>query len=301
MEEGAPPPRRKSVFEEFGEWVSERAKKVLYEHQRNAIEGITTHLRVRPGLKAAAILPTGTGKTPIAIMLPYWLRSKRVLVVTPRTTLRQQYMGSAADSHTEESAFLLKTRIVPSDRKDILGNIKEATDAHALFDGIDVVDGTVANAQIFTDKKGSTRREWREILPPSTYDLVIVDEAHFHPAETWQNICDHFSQGRAQVIFLTATPYRADQSEVCKKEEICYQFLRSEGVKNRIIRDVESIQISFDGKTEKRIDEEQAIEEDEISFSVLLKIKEQLDEHDNLYPLPGGKKHKALLSNHSLM
>ena len=307
-----------------------------------ATEHVIAHLQQRRSTlnstrKAVVVLPTGTGKTAVALLLPHALRCMRVLVVTPRDTLRSQMYEAATNSHKrlQQPAFLLSIGIIPADREDMLGNVRLANTAHLLFDNISSVSMTVANAAIFTDRRNQTRRSWMRLIPPSTYDLVIVDEAHFHPAPTWENICKHFLQNPAcNVVFLTATPFRQDGDRVCESDEFCYQLTRTEAVRRGIIRDVRSIFISFTAADEKAIDDAGVMtdddDEDDVNemsdakqdddvgledydsgdesearinqmeqrmknLSVLREVRRLLLEHDQQYPLPDGRKHKGLV------
>jgi len=44
----------------------------------------------------------------------------------------------------------------------------------------------------------------KDIPADGSYDLVIVDEAHHYPVDTWKLLVDHF--GNSKRLFLTATP-----------------------------------------------------------------------------------------------
>jgi superfamily II DNA or RNA helicase len=47
---------------------------------------------------------------------------------------------------------------------------------------------------------------------PSLFDLIIFDEAHHAPAETWAAFLAHYPEAR--FIFLTATPFRRDRKVI---------------------------------------------------------------------------------------
>ena len=301
-----------TTYQLYGDLVwnaAQAADTPLYAHQVDAVRHIQEHLQRRAAAnrtrKAVAVLPTGTGKSPIALVLPYAMKSKRVLVITPRDTLRSQMYESATNSHEREQdpAFLTKVGLVPVDRPEALGHIIEADSAKKLFDNNASVTMTIANAQIFTDRQGQRRRRWSHLLPPKTYDLVVVDEAHFHPAPTWKAICDHFltSETGCNVVFLTATPYRQDEDPVCEPDEFCFQFLRSVAVSRHIIRDVAPIRVGFSIAEEKTIDdfededEADAMEQRLKHLCVLRGVQEALNHHDQLFRLPGGRRHKALI------
>ena len=72
----------------------------------------------------------------------------------------------------------------------------------------------IANAQKFLE--GS----WEENLSDNPFKLVIVDEAHHFPAETWSKIIKKI-EGHASVVFFTATPYRSDHQTVVAGISLC--------------------------------------------------------------------------------
>jgi superfamily II DNA or RNA helicase len=51
-------------------------------------------------------------------------------------------------------------------------------------------------------------------LPIAAFDTLIIDEAHHFPSSFWKVIVDLARKHAAKVIFLTATPYRADKKNV---------------------------------------------------------------------------------------
>jgi len=68
--------------------------------------------------------------------------------------------------------------------------------------------------------------------------LVIVDEAHHYPAETWKTIVDHFKN--AKKVFLTATPENKGEDILPNQERyVCHTVTRRELVSQGIIRDIE--------------------------------------------------------------
>ena len=64
---------------------------------------------------ALVVLPTGCGKTGVAILAAYAIGAKHVLVVTPSVTITQQ-IGDAFCN--EEKSFLIKTHIIPKGKGD---------------------------------------------------------------------------------------------------------------------------------------------------------------------------------------
>ena len=47
-----------------------------------------------------------------------------------------------------------------------------------------------------------------ERIPPDTFDLVIVDEAHYARSRTWERVIRHFRP--KLLVGLSATPNRTD-------------------------------------------------------------------------------------------
>lgn len=50
------------------------------------------------------------------------------------------------------------------------------------------------------------------VSPADLFDLIIFDEAHHAPADTWSAYLGHYS--RAKFVFLTATPFRRDKKAI---------------------------------------------------------------------------------------
>ena len=57
------------------------------------------------------------------------------------------------------------------------------------------------------------------------FDLVVIDEAHHAPAETWRAILDHFNQ--ASSLLLTATPRRRDGKRIPGSLQYYYPLRRA--------------------------------------------------------------------------
>lgn len=58
------------------------------------------------------------------------------------------------------------------------------------------------------------RAERRERFPRDHFSLVIVDEAHGSMADTWQAVMNHWHQGGARILGITATPERGDDRDL---------------------------------------------------------------------------------------
>ena len=74
-------------FARFSHAVNLSAPEGLRRGQRAAIHALTGHLTLKSE-PAIAVLPTGAGKTDVAILLPYVLKVSRVLFVVPSDSVR---------------------------------------------------------------------------------------------------------------------------------------------------------------------------------------------------------------------
>jgi superfamily II DNA or RNA helicase len=57
---------------------------------------------------------------------------------------------------------------------------------------------------------------WLPLFPSDFFDMIIVDEAHHVPADSWQNVNDTFPN--AKRVYVTATPFRSDGQSIAAEE-----------------------------------------------------------------------------------
>jgi hypothetical protein len=153
--------------------------------------------RSRPALVA---VPTGSGKTAIALAAPYIVGSRRTLVVVPSTQLRGQTVNAFKNQEVLRQIGAIAGQANPK----VLEVKGRLTSWHDCEDA----DVVVALPQsISPEHYGEGSKP-----PVDLFDLVIVDEAHHAPAPTWRAILDHFDGARK--VLLTATPRRRDGKRV---------------------------------------------------------------------------------------
>ncbi len=123
------------------------------------------------------MLPTGCGKSGIAVLAPYVLGARRVLVVTPSITITKQLGEDIADP---DKCFIGKT-LLPNkaDARAVLPSNSVVEKTKQIKKGLSN-DIMIANAHKF----GGKSRIKIEDIPKDNFDLVIVDEAHHYPAAT---------------------------------------------------------------------------------------------------------------------
>mgnify|MGYP003644308653 FL=1 len=217
---------------------------LIYPHQQEATSKVLHELGVGGEDKkiSLAVLPTGTGKTGIAVLLAYCLKSRNVLIITPSETIsRQVFIEFGCDFDYE--GFVQSRRLVQPD------SLKQVIPTHDLIlktaqitrRTCQVADLTIANAHKF----GANSAVDIDKLSKDLFDVVIVDEAHHYPAPTWKNIVHHFNKSR--IVFLTATPYWKNKY-ILGDQRPAYELSRSDAVSQGIIREISFLEVgnSFD-------------------------------------------------------
>jgi hypothetical protein len=119
----------------------------LRRGQRAAIHALVGHLTLKTE-PAIAVLPTGAGKTDVAILLPYLLSARRVLIVVPSDSVRGQI------AKRFESLSVLKK----------IGVLPEATSAPKIRK---------------LSKRISTIEDWNELR---AFDVVVTTPHSISPA-----------------------------------------------------------------------------------------------------------------------
>lgn len=173
----------------------------LREAQTGALHAIAAH-RSASEEPAQIVLPTGVGKTVVAVLAPYVLEAERVLVVTPARIVRDQVayeFGKLEQAITNRA--LLDTTPLPAvlraDHRCTRETWERCRD-RAVVVGTPMVLSH-GNAGV-------------EPVPRELFDLVIFDEAHHLPATTWTTL--HERLKHVPTVLLTATPFRNDRQRL---------------------------------------------------------------------------------------
>lgn len=181
--------------------------------QTGALHAVLAHTSIHDE-PAIICLPTGYGKTSVVMALPFLLGSRRVLVVEPSDALRKQ-----VTSHFRELSTLRKIGAVfdPMPNPTVLrheGRPQNAEEWQELGQ-YDVVVSTPA----------SSSPSLAAGAPEDLFDLIVFDEAHHAPAETWASFLEHYQ--RSRFVFLTATPFRRDGRVIPGKLAYRYPVMRA--------------------------------------------------------------------------
>lgn len=190
--------------------IAENDQPGLRRAQIGAIHSISSYLTVgkQPGI---VIMPTGTGKTAVLMMCPFVLRANRVLVITPSKLVRNQIALGFSE-------------LQPLQRLGVIRNVSGRLRVHELKHEVRSMAGWAElsnySVVVSTPKCISPGVEGIEPSDPEFFDLVLIDEAHHTPANSWIDIITHYE--KASKVLFTATPFRRDKKEIPGK--IIYNY-----------------------------------------------------------------------------
>ncbi|MBL0385913.1 DEAD/DEAH box helicase family protein [Tumebacillus sp. ITR2] len=153
--------------------------------------------------EALVVLPTGTGKSGLIAIAPFGISSGRVLIITPGKVTRNSI---AKTMEILEDNFWINTEVIFDIEdnpvllmydNDVLNSELRATDI--VYTNVQKLNKSYSNSLL--------NRVDRDF-----FDMVIVDEAHHAPANTWQEALTYFN--KAKILHVTGTPYRGDGVKV---------------------------------------------------------------------------------------
>lgn len=146
------------------------------------------------------VLPVGCGKSGLIAIAPFAVRARRALVIAPGVRIRRQL----ADDLRANSAtnFYERFEILP-DAETYPEAVIVAT-GRINLDDLRHCDIAVANIHQIAGEEN----RWLDSLAEDFFDLILVDEAHHNPAESWQQVKRRFPAAR--IVNFSATPTRAD-------------------------------------------------------------------------------------------
>lgn len=149
--------------------------------------------------EALVVLPTGTGKSGLISIAPYGVSNGRVLIVTPGLVTKDSIRKTQDALHDN---FWVNF--------DIVFNYKHLPitteySPNLLRTHLDASQFIYTNIhQLSQNRESSLVRQ----VPRDYFDLIIIDEAHHAPANSWKEVLSYFDD--AKKLFLTGTPYRGD-------------------------------------------------------------------------------------------
>ena len=183
----------------------------LQEHQQSAYNAITKALETSD--RAAFVMPTGCGKSFVALQLMEEYRDKNILFLTSRTPIRSQMYS------------YIKEYIVGEENNGTKNDIKIAEEHFPnlkimLYDNLLRVDS--------------------DVMKKINADLIIMDELHRTGAEKWGQKVDQLleSNPNAKILGMTATPDRMDNQNVIDnlfEGKVSYELTLVDAIKRGIV------------------------------------------------------------------
>ena len=153
--------------------------------------------------EALVVLPTGTGKSGLISIAPFGVARKKVLIITPGLITKDSIRKTQevlADNFWVNFDIVFSSKEIPivneysADLSD-----EHLLSSHIVYSNIQKVASTRDNALI-------------NRVPSDFFDLIIIDEAHHAPAQSWRDTLRYFSN--AKILHVTGTPYRGDNQEI---------------------------------------------------------------------------------------
>jgi superfamily II DNA or RNA helicase len=217
--------------------------------QLGALHAVLAHVSMHDD-PAIVCLPTGYGKTSVMMALPLLLQPRRILVVEPSDALRRQ-----VTSHFRELSTLRRIGAIG----DAVANPtvlrhERRPESPEVWRELTVYDVVVSTP-------GSSSPSLAPGAPRDLFDLVIFDEAHHAPADTWAAYLEHYSDAR--FVFLTATPFRRDGRVIPGKLVYRYPVMRAvaEGAFDPVTFRAAPVQNELDDQHVDRVIAEAAVQQ----------------------------------------
>jgi excisionase family DNA binding protein len=166
------------------------------------------------GNKTAIIqIPVGCGKSGIAAIAPFGIAQGRVLIISPNLTIKDGLFESL-DITNRQKCFWRKRDILKDE--DMIGGPFACTLDTGNISVCEKSHIVISNVQ----QLSTNPEKWLKKFPKDFFDLIIVDEAHHSPAESWKAVLTYFES--AKIINMTATPFRGDKKTI--EGELVYRY-----------------------------------------------------------------------------
>lgn len=180
--------------------------------QINAVNGIEHSLANQQFDRSLVQMATGAGKTYTAVTEAYRLLKfggfNRILFLVDRNNLADQTLGEFQNYRTPDDGrrFTELYNVAKLSSAGLLGSTNVAISTiqrvHSVLRTGEASEGDDPGLDDFVPDAPVTVA-YSEALPPETFDLVIVDEAHRSIYGVWRGVLEYFD---AHVVGLTATP-----------------------------------------------------------------------------------------------
>ncbi|MCT1985822.1 DEAD/DEAH box helicase family protein [Dermacoccus abyssi] len=222
-------------------------ERALRPAQVTAIKGIERSLAEQRFDRSLVQMATGAGKTYTAVTASYRLLKfggfKRVLFLVDRNNLADQTGAEFANYRTPDDGRRF-TELYPVDK---LSSSSPAESSNVVISTIQRVFKTLKGEpvpegddamldSIVPEKPVSV--SYNPAMPPDTFDLIIVDEAHRSIYGQWREVLEYFD---AHIVGLTATPGK--QTFAFFRQNLVSEYTYEESVSDGVNVDFEIYRI----------------------------------------------------------
>jgi len=145
------------------------------------------------------VMPTGTGKSAVMILIAALVEARRVLVIASSQTLRWQL----STAFQELDPFVKLKLIRRPDKFPVSKTVEQQLTTERDWLSYMDADVIVALPQSISPAYAGIAP-----APKGLFDLVLIDEGHHAAAHTWKALLDQFAD--TPRLMFTATPYRLD-------------------------------------------------------------------------------------------
>lgn len=207
----------------FNTAVNIEGNKKLRTPQVEAYIKIREYFSSPDNREALVVLPTGTGKSGLICISPYGVAKKRVLIITPGLVTKESIRKA---QEVLENNFWVNYDVIFSSKDIPIVNEYDADISDAHLESSHIV---YANIHKISGKRASSLINR---VPHDFFDLIIVDEAHHAPAQSWRDAIKYFSGSK--ILHVTGTPYRGDDLTVPGHK--IHETLLSEVMKDKYVK-----------------------------------------------------------------
>lgn len=176
-------------------------RKVLRDYQEDACNKALEKLK--KGESFLLNMATGSGKTVVFLNIAkeYLKQGKKILILVNDNSLLQQNINNI----NEELEIEEDIAVEHGKTNEIINGVKQGN--------LKNISISTRATMAFKDEMHSIPRY--DMIPPDTFDLIIIDEAHHMVGNQFQQILDRFKS--TPVLGVTATPQLANEINISSK------------------------------------------------------------------------------------
>lgn len=214
----------------------------LREAQIGAYMAVCSHFTCSNEI-ATVVIPTGVGKTATMALIPFGLKANRVLIIVPSKTIRGQIFEEFSNFN-----IFHKLNIYTKTNKPNVFEVKKSIDNDREWENLKNYEVVISTPHCISSKYNYVKNP-KNSIRESLFDVIIIDEAHHIPAETWKHILSQFKNTRN--ILFTATPFRRDKKIMPGFQVYAYPLKRA--IENGYYEEISYVPIEINPNEDKDV------------------------------------------------